>query len=436
MKCVARPLTRALVISTSLALLEGSAASQIAAQSTASKARELASGVRYWHAVDTRGPWNIHVVRVDLQRASVDLRAARAGDKLRGRERTSDMVRRLSVGGERVVAAVNADFFDLKSGENENNQVIAGEWWKGLKVTESPFDTYDNVHAQFATDAAGHLVIDRFVLDGKAWARGAMTPIITVNANPSGAPEGTALYTSRFGPSTPRDTTRQTAEASLASAGRRGDTLLYVRRGAVAVASGSPIPSDGAVLAAYGARIKEVQAMADGDTVRVLLTTVPRVPGGAAPTLIIGGWPRILRDGQNVAGDAATTEGTISRNAEVRHPRTAVGYSRDGRTLWLYVVDGRSTASVGMTLVEMADELKRLGAWQAMNFDGGGSTTMVIDGAVVNTPSDPTGEREVGNALLIVTRGRTAPPRTLRKRLGSGFTGANAWGTSPKPTAR
>ena len=150
--------------------------------------------------------------------------------------------------------------------------------------------------------------------------------------------------------------------------------------------------------------------MADGDTVRVLLTTVPRMPGGDAPQMIIGGWPRILRDGLNVAGDAATIEGTISRNAEARHPRTAVGHSRDGKRLWIVVVDGRTTASVGMTLIELADAMRRMGAWQAMNFDGGGSTTMVIDGAVVNTPSDPAGEREVGNALLIVKRQPVGKP--------------------------
>jgi exopolysaccharide biosynthesis protein len=103
-----------------------------------------------------------------------------------------------------------------------------------------------------------------------------------------------------------------------------------------------------------------------------------------------------------VAGDAATIEGTISRNAETRHPRTAVGFSRDSTTLLLVVVDGRSSASVGMTLGELADLMRRLGAWQALNFDGGGSTTMVIGGAVVNVPSDATGEREVGNALLVV----------------------------------
>jgi exopolysaccharide biosynthesis protein len=168
--------------------------------------------------------------------------------------------------------------------------------------------------------------------------------------------------------------------------------------------SGSEIPADGAILAAYGARTAAIQTMADGDTVRVLLTTVPRMPSGRGPSLILGGWPRILRGGVNIAADAATLEGTISRNAEVRHPRTAVGISRDGRTLWLVTVDGRAATSVGMTLVELADTMRGLGAWDAMNFDGGGSTTMVINGKVMNTPSDPTGEREVGNALLIVKR--------------------------------
>jgi hypothetical protein len=304
----------------------------------------------------------------------------------------------------RVLAAVNGDFFELKSGENENNQVIAGEWWKGLKVTDSPYDTYDNVHAQFAIDAARRPVIDRFILDGKAWDRNVMTPIITLNFNPSGNPEGTALYTSRYGSTTPRDTARQTAEVTLMRAGKRGDTLVFVRRGAASAASGSAIPTDGAVLAAYGTglRTKEIQAMADGDTIKVLLAALPRTDHGQAPSVIIGGWPRILREGKNVAAGAATVEGTISRNAEMRHPRTAVGYSRDGSILFLLTVDGRSESSGGMTLIELANMMRKLGAWQAMNFDGGGSTTMVIDGALVNKPSDKEGERAVGNALLVV----------------------------------
>jgi hypothetical protein len=371
-------------------------------------AREIAPGVTFTQFTDPRGPWAINLVRVDLRHANIEIRSARALDQLKGRERVSDIVRRVNTTGVRVLAAVNADFFNLESGENENNQVIAGEWWKGLKVTDSPYDTWDNAHVQFGIDAGRRPLIDRFILDGKVWDRGVMTPIITLNFNPSGKPEGTALYTSRYGPTTPRDTTRRTAEALLAPAGKRGDTLLFVRRGAVSASSGSSIPKDGAVLAAYGSglRSEEVRAMADGDTVKVLLATLPRIQRSAVPGMIIGGWPRILRDGENVARDAATLEGTLSRNAESRHPRTAVGFSRDSSTLLLLTVDGRSENSGGMTLIELANLMRELGAWQAMNFDGGGSTAMVVEGKLVNRPSDKEGERAVGNALLVVVEPR------------------------------
>lgn len=55
-----------------------------------------------------------------------------------------------------------------------------------------------------------------------------------------------------------------------------------------------------------------------------------------------------------------------------------------------------------MTFSEMADFLLSIGAWNALNFDGGGSTTMVVGGRVVNSPSDKSGERPVANVLAVV----------------------------------
>jgi exopolysaccharide biosynthesis protein len=369
-------------------------------------ARQLAPGVDYRQFTDRRGPWTMYLVRVDLRNADLELRAGRADARLKGRERVTGIVRREAATGVKVVAAVNADFFDLESGENENNQVVAGEWWKGLKVTDSPYDTWDNAHAQFAVGASHRVAMDRYQLDGRAWAHGKMTPVLTLNSNPAGKPEGTALYTARYGTTTPSDSTRPTVEAPLVAAGQRGDTALYVRRGSLSSTSATRIPSDGAVLSAYGAGLRraEVKAMADGDTVKVLLSTLPHLPGDAAPSLVIGGWPRILHSGVDITADAPSVEGTLSRNAEMRHPRTAVGFSRDSSTLYLFAVDGRSENSGGMTLTELATTMRTLGAWDALNFDGGGSTTMVVGGVVVNKPSDPTGERAVGNALMVVVR--------------------------------
>lgn len=366
--------------------------------------RVLAPGVEYLQIADRTGPWRLNLVRVNLRVAAVEFRHARASDSLRGREKLTDMVRRATSGGATVLAAVNADFFDLRSGENENNQVLNGEWWKGLKITESPFDTYDNMHVQFGIDRDRHPLMDRFILDGKFWVGGVMTPIVTVNAVTTGNIEGTTLFTRRYGASTPQDTARKPTEVMLMAVGVRADTQLYVRRGPVSPTAGTHIPERGAVLSAFGPRAASLQTAAEGDTVKVLLATLPRIAHGAQPSLLIGGWPRILLDGANVAAEAATLEGTISRNAEARHPRTAIGFSRDSTRVYLLTVDGRSETSVGATLVELAVLMRKLGAWQAMNFDGGGSTAMVIDGGVANVTSDPAGERAVGNALLLVRR--------------------------------
>jgi exopolysaccharide biosynthesis protein len=72
--------------------------------------------------------------------------------------------------------------------------------------------------------------------------------------------------------------------------------------------------------------------------------------------------------------------------------------------LYLITVDGRSESSSGMSLAELADLMRSLGVYQGLNLDGGGSTTMVIRGEVVNHPSDSTGERPVGNAILVVRK--------------------------------
>jgi exopolysaccharide biosynthesis protein len=68
----------------------------------------------------------------------------------------------------------------------------------------------------------------------------------------------------------------------------------------------------------------------------------------------------------------------------------------------LVTVDGRSESASGVSLVELAGIMLNLGAYEAMNFDGGGSTAMVVDGKLVNSPSDKGGERAVGSGLLVV----------------------------------
>lgn len=124
-------------------------------------------------------------------------------------------------------------------------------------------------------------------------------------------------------------------------------------------------------------------------------------------TQIIGGGPRLVRDGRlEITGEEELFRDDILVG---RAPRTAIGITDDQKLL-LVTVNGRQpNISVGMTLEELGNLLIELGAIQAMNLDGGGSTTMVIRDFVLNLPSDGK-ERPVGNAIVVVA-GDSSQPR-------------------------
>ena len=364
----------------------------------------VASGVVHRRLVANQGPFTINVLEVELRRRDIIVGAMHAFDSLRGREQTSAMaVRR----GAAVIAAVNADFFDLKTGENENNQVIDGDVLKGVPLTDSPFDSLHTIHSQFGVTCDGQPVIDRFAFAGAVLtpppAR-AVLPLDALNFRPRG--DAMVLYTSAYGV-TPADSGgRLTVEAPLQLVERRGDTLQYRSAGAPRAGGGTSIHAGEAVLAGSGAAAEVVRRLAGSMTATSSLGIVTAfTPRRGRLCTLVGGWPRLVVDGQSIADSVDRLEGTFSRFSATRHPRTGVGFSRDSATLYLITVDGRSESSSGMSLAEFAALMRALGVAQGLNLDGGGSTTLVIRGRVVNHPSDSTGERKVGNALL-VTRGR------------------------------
>jgi exopolysaccharide biosynthesis protein len=117
---------------------------------------------------------------------------------------------------------------------------------------------------------------------------------------------------------------------------------------------------------------------------------------------IVGGAGLLIKDARPI--DDWSVETFAKGFAELRHPRTMIGTSADG-AIWLVTVDGRQPSrSVGMTLVELRDFARRLGLANALNLDGGGSTTMWVEGQIVNSPSDAAGERPVSDALIVVPR--------------------------------
>ena len=118
----------------------------------------------------------------------------------------------------------------------------------------------------------------------------------------------------------------------------------------------------------------------------------------AAPILLRGG--RIAIDAFHEGVFDPRDLNNYGFSAE-RHGRTFAGVDRRGRLI-LATADGIPGVSEGLTLTEEAVLMRTLGAVDAMNLDGGGSTSFVVNGQTINNPSDATGARPVGDSVVIV----------------------------------
>ena len=149
------------------------------------------------------------------------------------------------------------------------------------------------------------------------------------------------------------------------------------------------------VLSGHGVNADALARVKKGDRIAVAQTLGSRKADEAR--LVVGAGPLLLENGQV---NVRIREESIAPDiAFGRAPRTGAGVKADG-TVLLMVVDGRSRSSAGMTLKEFAQYMKRFGAVSAVNFDGGGSSEMVLDGKIMNRPSDGS-ERPVGVGLGI-----------------------------------
>ncbi len=362
-----------------------------------STVRSIVPGVTHKRLVFNSGPWRINVVEVDLRQRGLVLRGVRAKDSALAREKVSSMFGRYN-GPGRAVAAINADFFNTRTFESENNVVIEGRIDKGITMTDSPHERFDNVHYQFGVDWNNKPMIERFVVAARLHVPGRKTLRLEgINSWPDS--NTLVLYTRALGASTPPDTSgKRPTLVPLKLISQQNGAMTF-RIAGNSIEGGSLPLEDGGVLAASGDMRDDLRAIAKrGGTVRV---TSRIEPAESKVRTVLGGWPRVVMNGRSIAEYASILEGTFAR-FEGRNPRSAVGFSKDSSTLYLVTVDGRRETDAGMTLVELANLMLKLGVHDGMNFDGGGSTTMVVEGKIVNRPSDRTGEREVGSGLLVI----------------------------------
>jgi exopolysaccharide biosynthesis protein len=129
---------------------------------------------------------------------------------------------------------------------------------------------------------------------------------------------------------------------------------------------------------------------------------VPDARLDAAPH-IVSGAGLLRRDGQ-ILTDWRSEGLKTDTFTDMRHPRTLIGVDREG-SIWFAAVDGRQPEySIGMTFADLQRLADRLNLLSALNLDGGGSTTMVVNGKVANKPSDTSGPRPVSDAIVVTLR--------------------------------
>ncbi|HEX2046171.1 MAG TPA: phosphodiester glycosidase family protein [Acidimicrobiales bacterium] len=351
-------------------------------------AETLGPGVEHRTLRREQPPTDVHVARLAPGMAG-RLLPVLGNDVLSGpsagRETTTSMCVRV-----RCVAAVNGDFFD-GAGRPIGAMVSAGE----LLTTPGP------EHILLRVDSRGRPTL-RPGIDWRVAVATADGQVVAAQAvNRPLAGDGVALYTGRWGPTTPADPAATEVSLRLPpSAGILPSGSSPVRVGAARAGGGVPIAGGHVVLSGRGAGAGAVANLARWASSGAVL----HVDVGGIVTAL-GGSPQLLHDGAPAFPAEVSDDFTRGR-----HPRTMVGVTPAGELL-LVTADGRG-ASAGLSLAEAATLLRGLGAVDALNLDGGGSTTFVAGGSVRNVPSDGR-ERPVAAALTVMAGGPPDPLTSL-----------------------
>jgi hypothetical protein len=341
---------------------------------------------RLWFA---RAPQAVHVLDVD-RAACWTLAARKAGEGAVGRAGTLALVRGLAdSGGAAVAGGVNADFFlfappGVPQGAHvQDGRVIAGP----------------AARPTLALDSTGTPWIGVLRTGGRVAVGGESVPLDGWNR---GSAAGVALFDRTWGARTDSMPGRLLVAARVLG-DPRAATLTVVVAGVDSGATAA-IPEHGVVLAVGPRAPEALRARAAALRVGADTLRVERALAPVGPRQVVGGLPVLMRDG--AIDPIVDSSGAASFRGA--NPRTAVGIGAGGRRLLLVTVDGRQAGySTGTSLRETAELMRALGARDAINLDGGGSTTMVVRDAaggfrIANRPSDAAGERPVANALAVV----------------------------------
>ena len=350
--------------------------------------KEINPNVKHYKYIYDSIPWNINVVEVTLPDKNISFAAIKGKDKLHdSRENLSSMVARATDSGIKVVAALNTDFF-RPDGEIINNQISKGEFVKGISTKRS----------QLAFTESKAPIIGPFTFTGKIISKNGNT--INIDAfNFKRGLDSVVIFNRYWDSST--NTGNDGIEYLLIPVDsiKNGKTCRAV---IVSInQNNTKIIKNQYIVSASGKAAEQLKKLAGlNDTISIISGFSNQ---SELINELIGGLSQIIKNGIDISHDQTLTEGGKEKFRDTRHPRSAIGYNKEKNRIFLVTVDGRQKISAGMALNELAGFMNYLRCYDALNLDGGGSTTIIVNNKIVNSPSDASGERSIGNALLLIT---------------------------------
>lgn len=355
----------------------------------------LAPGVTYLQ-LTRPGPVVVQLLKVDLTQAGLTPEVAISGQRILQLEPLSQIAAEVGQ-HETVVAGINGGYALLRDDPYQGLPI-------GLVITAGELicDPWPTPRSVLIFPEQGRPQIERLAMRatvtnaaGKSFRLGGL--------NRRRLPGELVAYTRRFSPTTRiLDAGRQLvvkhvfADGAHLTPGRDyTGTVLAAVDGQVNI----EIPADGLVLAGSGPADAFLASCQLGEQLELRLDLLPEV---GPIRCALGAGPRLVRDGK-VSLEAEPEKLSVTLTTG-KQPRTGVGFN--DAFLYLAVVDGRASGySIGMTVQELAQLLIEQGCTQAMELDGGGSSTMFVRDRVVNRPSDGL-ERAIASALLLTTTGK------------------------------
>ena len=338
-------------------------------------------------------PLKVSVTEMDLTNPYIVMETCLGGDKSVASETPVNMAKRNTWSGHEVVAAVNGDFF-MTSPTNEVGLPLSGQ----VRNDELVLSSHNR--ACLVLDNDNRPYIDRLTFTGRVTGSGHSFALNLVNrmryAYENIAANQSFLFTRSYGPVT-YDGSNSGKMVLLRPAGEpfrwnANGVEQCVIEDIFDACGSATIPDGKAILWLKGTYANQTEWMNVGDMLDISFSlTLNNGPQDVNIHQLIGGSNHIIMQNGQFMEDWAE-----------RHPRTAIGFNADSTRLYFVVVDGRHMTSTGVTLWEMKGIFDALGAVNAVNLDGGGSSCILANDEVLNHPSDGP-VRAVGNGCLLVS---------------------------------